>query len=123
MRAKMALSKNCAISLSEYFGTMILDRKGGSRQMQDKLGADLHCGYKQKCFGLWSTLSRFNTLCAKKTEFIMSETKKVCELCGLPVQTRGFKLITKDGEKMFCCEGCKSIYRLLYQDSVPSKLK
>jgi len=62
-------------------------------------------------------------LALKKTEFIMSETKKVCELCGLPVQTRGFKLKTKDGEKLFCCEGCKSIYRLLYQDSAPPKLK
>lgn len=115
--------KKCDFIIRVLWYNDFVDRKGDSRQMQDKLGVELHSGYEQKCFGLWSTLLRFSTLSAKKTEFIMSETKKGCELCGLPVQTRGFKLITKDGEKMFCCEGCKSIYRLLYQDSIPPRLK
>lgn len=53
----------------------------------------------------------------------MSDTKKVCELCGLPVATQGFKLKTKDGEKVFCCEGCKSIYQMLHKDQILPKSK
>jgi hypothetical protein len=46
----------------------------------------------------------------------MTNTKRVCDLCGLDVETPGFKLKTKDGEKAFCCEGCKGIYQLLNED-------
>ena len=50
----------------------------------------------------------------------MTETKKACDLCGLPVETPGFTLKTKEGEKSFCCEGCKGIYQLLHEDQVLS---
>ncbi|MGZ8137032.1 MAG: heavy metal translocating P-type ATPase metal-binding domain-containing protein [Methylococcaceae bacterium] len=48
----------------------------------------------------------------------MKETKKACDLCGLAVETDGFKLRTKEGEKEFCCEGCKGIYQMLHEDIV-----
>lgn len=48
----------------------------------------------------------------------MSEIKKVCDLCGLTVETPGFTLKTKDGEKAFCCEGCKGIYQMLHEDQI-----
>jgi hypothetical protein len=48
----------------------------------------------------------------------MTDTKKVCDLCGLPVEIPGFKLKTKEGEKDFCCEGCKGIYQLLNEDQL-----
>ena len=47
---------------------------------------------------------------------LMTDTKKVCDLCGLAVETPGFTLKTKDGDKAFCCEGCKGIYQLLNED-------
>ena len=39
---------------------------------------------------------------------------KFCSLCGLPVHVVGFtlKLVTGE-EKSFCCEGCKSIYKMI----------
>ena len=48
----------------------------------------------------------------------MTDTKKVCDLCGLPVETSGFTLKTKEGDKAFCCEGCKGIYHLLNEDLI-----
>ncbi|WGS84883.1 metal-binding protein [Methylomonas sp. UP202] len=36
-----------------------------------------------------------------------------CALCGQPVKVGGFKLLTGDGLKRFCCEGCRSIFQLL----------
>ena len=48
----------------------------------------------------------------------MTETKKVCDLCGLPVETPGFTLKTNEGDKAFCCEGCKGIYQLLNEDLI-----
>ncbi len=49
----------------------------------------------------------------------MTETKKICDLCGLVVETPGFTLKTKEeGDKAFCCEGCKGIYQLLNEDQV-----
>lgn len=44
--------------------------------------------------------------------------KKMCDLCGLPVEIQGFKLMTKDGLKAFCCEGCRGIYQLLHEDVI-----
>jgi hypothetical protein len=52
----------------------------------------------------------------------MSDTKKACDLCGLSVETPGFTLKTKDGDKAFCCEGCKGIYHLLNEDSIMPEL-
>lgn len=48
----------------------------------------------------------------------MNDTTEVCDLCGLPVETPGFTLKTKEGDKAFCCEGCKGIYQLLNEDQV-----
>ncbi|TAN66999.1 MAG: metal-binding protein [Methylobacter sp.] len=48
----------------------------------------------------------------------MTDTKKVCDLCGLDVETPGFTLKTKEGDKAFCCEGCKGIYQLLNEDQI-----
>ena len=54
----------------------------------------------------------------KIQEVRMNKTKKVCDLCGLAVETPGFTLKTKEGEKVFCCEGCKGIYKMLHEDLV-----
>ena len=48
----------------------------------------------------------------------MTEIKKMCDLCGLPVEISGFFLKTKEGDKAFCCEGCKGIYQLLNEDQL-----
>ena len=55
---------------------------------------------------------------------LMSEVKKVCDLCGLPIKIPGFTLKTTVGEKVFCCEGCKAIYQLLNEQpsQAPSDL-
>jgi len=48
----------------------------------------------------------------------MKENKKACDLCGLAVEVTGFKLFTSDGEKEFCCEGCKGIYQMLHENLI-----
>jgi len=48
----------------------------------------------------------------------MSDKKEVCDLCGLAVEVEGFKLKTKEGDKEFCCEGCKGIFQMLHEDQV-----
>ncbi|MBD9357510.1 heavy metal translocating P-type ATPase metal-binding domain-containing protein [Methylomonas albis] len=48
----------------------------------------------------------------------MDENKKSCDLCGLAVEVEGFKLKTLQGEKRFCCEGCKGIYHMLHEAQV-----
>ena len=48
----------------------------------------------------------------------MNDHYKVCDLCGLPVETNGFNLNTTEGFKEFCCEGCKGIYQMLHEDEV-----
>lgn len=48
----------------------------------------------------------------------MTNTKKACDLCGLPVEVSGFTLKTKEGDKAFCCERCKRIYQLLNEDQL-----
>jgi hypothetical protein len=53
----------------------------------------------------------------------MTENKEItqnatpCDLCGLDVFVAGFKLETQQGQKVFCCEGCKAIYKML-NDSI-----
>lgn len=37
---------------------------------------------------------------------------KLCDLCGLPVKVAGVELNTAEGQKIFCCIGCKAIYTL-----------
>ena len=51
----------------------------------------------------------------------MTDIKKVCELCGLPVEVFAFTLKTKEGDKVFCCEGCKGIFQLLNEDQLLSE--
>jgi hypothetical protein len=41
-----------------------------------------------------------------------------CDLCGLAVKVEGFQLETIEGKKLFCCEGCLSVYRLLNGDKI-----
>jgi hypothetical protein len=41
-----------------------------------------------------------------------------CGLCGLDVKVTGFELDTRDGKKVFCCQGCKAIFKLLHTESV-----
>ena len=48
----------------------------------------------------------------------MSENKKMCDLCGLPVEVSGFLLTTREGDKQFCCEGCKGIYQMLHEEKI-----
>ncbi len=48
----------------------------------------------------------------------MSDKKEICDLCGLVVEVKGFKLKTKEGDKEFCCEGCKGIFQMLHDDQV-----
>ncbi len=48
----------------------------------------------------------------------MSENTKECDLCGLAVEVEGFELNTQEGEKRFCCEGCKGIYQMLHEDQI-----
>jgi len=43
---------------------------------------------------------------------------KKCDLCDLAVEVDGFQLETTEGIKMFCCEGCLSVYRLLNGDKI-----
>lgn len=48
----------------------------------------------------------------------MADEKKPCDLCGLPVEIEGFTLLTKEGKKDFCCEGCQGIYEMLNEDNL-----
>lgn len=50
----------------------------------------------------------------------MSDEKEVCDLCGLAVEVKGFKLKTQAGSKQFCCEGCKGIFQMLNEEDVLS---
>lgn len=48
----------------------------------------------------------------------MGENKKECDLCGLAVEVDGFELKTIEGDKKFCCEGCKGIYQMLHEEQI-----
>ena len=48
----------------------------------------------------------------------MNDDKKDCDLCGLAVEIAGFELNTKQGVKLFCCEGCKGIYHMLHEEQI-----
>lgn len=51
------------------------------------------------------------------------EYKKPCDLCGQPVEIKGFTLTTDKGEQLFCCAGCVSIYRLLHANAVEAPIQ
>jgi hypothetical protein len=60
---------------------------------------------------------KFSSICLlNKLLTAMNEKKKACDLCGLEVEVQGFKLRTKEGDKEFCCEGCRGIYEMLHED-------
>ena len=61
-----------------------------------------------------SIISWFSFFCL----IYMTDTKIECNLCGLPVVIFAFSLKTAQDEKIFCCEGCKSIYKLLNEDKL-----
>lgn len=46
------------------------------------------------------------------------DTPKACDLCGLPVETPDFSLLTVNGRKRFCCEGCHGIYQMLHESEI-----
>ena len=48
----------------------------------------------------------------------MDDNKKSCDLCGLPVEVKGFELKTIQGDKSFCCEGCKGIFQMLHEAQI-----
>jgi endogenous inhibitor of DNA gyrase (YacG/DUF329 family) len=48
----------------------------------------------------------------------IDENNKNCDLCGLAVEVKGFSLKTRQGDKHFCCEGCKGIYQMLHEAQV-----
>jgi hypothetical protein len=35
-----------------------------------------------------------------------------CDYCGLEAKIAGFEIDHKEGKKIFCCEGCKAIFKL-----------
>ena len=49
-----------------------------------------------------------------------NDTPKACDLCGLPVETPDFSLMTANGRKRFCCEGCHGIYQMLHEGEILS---
>jgi hypothetical protein len=44
--------------------------------------------------------------------------KKFCDLCGLQIKTARITLKTNEGEKAFCCDGCRGIYQMLHQNKI-----
>lgn len=49
---------------------------------------------------------------------MMNDTVNHCDLCRLPIEVPGFDLLTTEGTKRFCCEGCLGIYRMLNEDDI-----
>ncbi len=47
-----------------------------------------------------------------------ADTPKACDLCGLPIETPDFFLMTVNGRKDFCCEGCHGIYQMLHEGEI-----
>ncbi|MFZ4702184.1 MAG: heavy metal translocating P-type ATPase metal-binding domain-containing protein [Candidatus Methylumidiphilus sp.] len=43
---------------------------------------------------------------------------KACDLCSLPVETPDFSLLTVNGLKQFCCDGCLGIYQMLHEGEI-----
>lgn len=48
----------------------------------------------------------------------MGDENKTCDLCKLAIEVAGFVLVTREGTRNFCCEGCKGIYYLLHEAEV-----
>jgi hypothetical protein len=41
-----------------------------------------------------------------------------CDLCSLPVGVAPYQVLTTEGSKFFCCEGCEGIYRILHEELI-----
>lgn len=53
----------------------------------------------------------------------MSDPKKPCDLCSLPVGVKPFTLMVSGKQLEFCCEGCLGIYQLLNEiNEIPAPL-
>ncbi len=48
--------------------------------------------------------------------------QETCTLCGLAVEIEGFFMMTEQGKQRFCCAGCLSIYQLLNDDNIETRL-
>ncbi|MFM8340599.1 MAG: heavy metal translocating P-type ATPase metal-binding domain-containing protein [Methylomonas sp.] len=53
----------------------------------------------------------------------MNQTSDLCVYCKSLPSSSGFKLKTKEGEKLFCCQGCLSIYQMLNTDNSQDSAK
>jgi hypothetical protein len=49
---------------------------------------------------------------------IVSDASGTCDLCHLPISGEGYFLHTTLGLKLFCCEGCQGIYRMLNESEI-----
>jgi hypothetical protein len=47
------------------------------------------------------------------------EAHPPCALCKQPVEIAGFCLLTAEGEKYFCCDGCLYVYQLFNETNNP----
>ena len=44
----------------------------------------------------------------------MTDPRRPCDLCSLPVGVKPFALPASDKTLAFCCEGCLGIYQMLH---------
>ncbi|MDP2793969.1 MAG: heavy metal translocating P-type ATPase metal-binding domain-containing protein [Sulfurisoma sp.] len=53
----------------------------------------------------------------------MSDPKKPCDLCSLPVGVKPFTLAASGNTLEFCCEGCLGIYQMLHEiNEIPARM-
>lgn len=48
----------------------------------------------------------------------MQPSESKCDLCQQPAVLKGFEVMTTQGLKTFCCEGCRSIFQMLYVEQI-----
>ncbi|CDK97469.1 protein of unknown function [Magnetospirillum gryphiswaldense MSR-1 v2] len=46
----------------------------------------------------------------------MSRADQGCDLCGLPLPVRAYRIETPERPMQFCCDGCKGIWLMLHPD-------
>lgn len=46
----------------------------------------------------------------------MNTASCACDLCGLPVPPKPFRASADGAERLFCCEGCRTIWTMLNGD-------
>jgi len=53
----------------------------------------------------------------------MTDPKKPCDLCSLPVGVKPFTLAVPGRTLEFCCEGCLGIYQMLNEiNEIPAPM-